>query len=237
MQQLNCLILEDEPLAANVLKSYIADYPGLNVIAVCDTVFSASEALRQHKADVLFVDINLPQINGLDFIRALKDTYHIILTTAYQEFALEGYNLNVTDYLLKPIERTRFLQAMNKVFGKIPQPARQTLNPETPNPFRFFNVDKKQIKVHLDEILYMESLKDYVKIYRTTDHLLTRFPISEMEQLLDDSRFIRIHKSYLVNFEKITAISAGIVEIGKTQLPLGRTYKEEVKKKFPGTAP
>ncbi len=224
MQVMNCLILEDEPLAVNVLKDYIADVPGLELKVVCVNAFEALTALRNEKIDVLFVDINLPKVNGLDFIKTLQGDYKIILTTAYHEFALEGFNLNAVDYLLKPIEFSRFLKAVNKIFEL--NIKRHTQIQE--RKFHFFNVDKKQLKVFSDEILYVESLKDYVKIHLADRHIVTKFQIGELDLILEKELFVRIHKSFLINTTKITAISATEVEIGRIIVPIGRKFKNEL---------
>lgn len=228
MQVMNCLILEDEPLAVDILKEYIADIPGLELKAVCGSAPEALSVLREQKIDVLFVDINLPKISGLDFIKALKGDYKVVLTTAYHEFALEGFDLNVVDYLLKPIEFSRFLQAINKIYVRTGNNvAGENVN-LSERKFQFFNVDKKQVKVFFDEILYIESLKDYVKIHLTDKHIVTKFQIGEMDKMLEKDMFLRIHKSFIINVNKITSLTAAEVAIGKVSIPIGRTYKEEL---------
>lgn len=225
MQPVNCLIIEDEPLAAQLLEDYIRQVPGLALKGICSDVLSASSKLREEKIDLLFLDINLPKINGLDFLRSAQSSYHVILTTAYHQYALEGYALDVTDYLLKPIEFSRFLQAVNKVFARGQKDRHETL------PHRkhyFFNVDKKQVKVFIDEIVYIESLKDYVRIHTTSQKLITKFQLGEIEKLLASPAFIRSHKSYLVNKEKVKAYNATEIEVEGAILPIGRKYKEEV---------
>ncbi len=233
MQQLNCLIVEDEPLAALIINEYISDVPGLKLTDICGDVFTAAEALRNHQIDIIFLDINLPKVNGLDFLKTLRGNYHIILTTAYHQYALDGFNLNVIDYLLKPIEFSRFLQAINKVYAQV-KPATETIPAptNTTRSFHFFNVDKKQVKVYTDEILYIESLKDYVRIHAVSGQIITRFQIGEIDRLLASHDFLRIHKSFIVNVEKISSYSATEMEIGGTLLPIGRTYKELVENRL-----
>ncbi|MEP7169601.1 MAG: response regulator, partial [Bacteroidota bacterium] len=160
---MNCLIVEDEHLAADVIKDYIEQVPGLKLCGICSDVFSAMEKLRDEHIDLIFLDIHLPKINGLDFIKTITGKYDIILTTAYHQYALEGFNLNATDYLLKPIEFSRFLQAVNKVFEKHKSFSAVPGKKATDRKYYFFNVDKNQVKVYADEILYIESLKDYVR--------------------------------------------------------------------------
>lgn len=223
---MNCLILEDEPLAADVLKDYIQNIPELKLKAVSNDGFDALNVLRNEQIELLFVDINLPKLSGLDFLKVAKGNYFVIITTAYHEFALEGFNLNVVDYLLKPIEFSRFLKAISKVFEL------QKRSNVSEREFLFFNVDKKQVKVFLDEIDYIESLKDYVKIHLNGKHIVTKFQIGELERILENKMFLRVHKSFIINKNKLAVISATEVEVGKKNIPIGRTYKEELDRQF-----
>src|SRR5688500_2414149 len=157
MSMYNWLVIEDEPLAAEILQDYIDEIPDLHLIAVCRDVMSASGYLRSQKIDVLFVDIHLPKINGIDFVKTIQNQYKVILTTAYDQYAIEGYNLNVVDYLLKPIEFSRFLQAIQKIKNNAIIESKEVLGRK--DSFHFFNVDKRQVKVNLDDILFIESLK------------------------------------------------------------------------------
>lgn len=230
MRMYNCLIIEDEPLAAEILSDYIRDVSDLHLVATCRDVMSASEYLRSHAVDVLFVDIHLPKIKGIDFVRTVQNQYDIILTTAYDQYAIDGYNLNAVDYLLKPIEFSRFLQAVQKIGRKQTQHIIET---ETAKEvYHFFNVDKKQVKVYLKDILFVESLKDYVKIHTGDQYIVTKMQLGELESLLSPQVLLRIHKSFVVSLEKITAFSASHVEIGAHQIPIGRSYKELVMKQL-----
>ncbi len=230
MSDLNCLIVEDEPLAAKIIEDYVAQIPGLKLKGICGDVFSANEKLRNEKIDIIFLDINLPKINGLEFLKTINNKYGIIITTAYHQYALEGFNLNVIDYLLKPIEFSRFLQAVNKTFAQYPEKITEVAKETSERKFHFFVADKKRHKIYFEEILYVESLKDYVKIHTVTKSLVTKFQIGEIEQLLKDHDFFRIHKSFIVNMKHLSAFNANEVEIGKTNLPIGRTYAELFKK-------
>ncbi len=232
MQDLNCLIVEDEPLAAKIIEDYISQMPGLKLKGICGDVISAGEKLRSEKIDIIFLDINLPKINGLEFARSINNKYSIIITTAYHQYALEGFNLNVTDYLLKPIEFSRFVQAVNKVYAQ--NPSKETIIDKEPQErkFHFFVADKKRHKIFFDEINYIESLKDYVKVHTAERSVITKFQIGEMEELLKDQNFFRIHKSFIVNLDRLTAFNANEVEIGKINLPIGRTYAELFKKQM-----
>lgn len=230
MQDLNCLIVEDEPLAAKIIEDYAAQIPGLKLKGVCGDVFAANEKLRSESIDVIFLDINLPKINGLEFLKTINNNYSVIITTAYHQYALDGFNLNVTDYLLKPIEFSRFVQAVNKVYVKN-SPKENVINKEgTERKYHFFVADKKRHKIFFDEIFYVESVKDYVKIHTPDKTVVTKFQIGEVEQLLKDHDFFRIHKSFIVNMKHLSAFNANEVEIGKTNLPIGRTYAELFKK-------
>lgn len=225
MQVLNCLIVEDEPLAADLLKDYIQQVQGLELKGVCENAFCAMEKLRSEKVDVIFLDINLPKLSGIDFLKTIKHHYHVVFTTAYHQFALQGYELNVVDYLMKPIEFSRFLQAVNKVFDRNGLKSEEPVNEKK---HYFFNVDKKRIKVLAEDILYIESLKDYVRIFTKDKNIVTKFQIGEIEKFLQDKRFLRIHKSFVINTTQISSFTASSVEIGTATLPIGRSYKNQM---------
>lgn len=230
MQVMNCLIVEDEPLAAGVISDYINQVPGLKLAGICDDVFSATDKMHHESIDILFLDINLPGINGLDFIRTLTVKPHIILTTAYHQYAIEGFNLSVTDYLLKPIEFSRFLLAVNKVFERTAFHSSQ--NDKTDRKHFFFTADRRKVKVYADEIIYIESFKDYIKIHTTDQEVTTKISISDMEQMVADLGFIRVHKSFIINTEMITAYNATDIELRNTRITIGRTYSEAVSKRL-----
>ncbi len=230
MQVLNCLIVEDEPLAAEVVKHYISQVPGLELKGMCEDVLSASEKLRSEKIDVIFLDIYLPKINGLDFLKTLQGNYKVILTTAYHEYALDGFDLNVVDYLLKPIEFSRFVQAVNKVYALLPSEKVSDVSEERPH--TFFYADKKRVKVFFEDILYIESLKDYIRVHTASQKLVTKMQIGEADDLLRSKRFVRIHKSFIINLDKISSYSGTEVEIGTIKLPIGRVYKEFFKQEM-----
>jgi len=229
MQKFNCLIVEDEPLAAEVLEDYIIQVPFLQLIAKCNDAIYALEMLQKEKIDLIFLDIHLPRIKGIDFIKTLSNSPKIIITSAYQEYALQGYELNVVDYLLKPIEFSRFLMAVNKLkhLNEIDQVNNAT-SIASERAYLFFNVSKKKVKMFLDEILYIESLKEYVRIISRDKAILTKFQLGEIEDLLKENNFLRIHRSFIVAKNKIDAFSATDVEINGKQIPIGRSYKELV---------
>lgn len=230
MTTYRCLIVEDEPLAAEVLEDYIGQIRQLELVGICEDAIFAMEELQKQTIDVIFLDIHLPKLKGLDFIKTLTDKQpQIIITTAYHQYALEGFELSVVDYLLKPIEFSRFLQAINKLKPKnLPTSKRSTTSPRKERAFRFFNVKKKKVKVYLDEIQYIESRKDYVKIHTAEQCLTTKFQLGELEGILEESKLLRIHRSFLVSRDHIKAFSATEIEVADQKLPIGRSYKEQV---------
>ena len=229
MQQYNCLIVEDEPLAAEVLQDYVSQVPFLTLGGVCGDAIYAMEKLQREKIDLIFLDIHLPKLKGLDFIKTLRNPPHIIIVSAYHEYALQGYEYNVIDYLLKPVEFSRFLMAVNKM-RQTPKPtsAIQVTSEAAERPYIFFNVGKKRVKIFLDEILYIESMKEYVRIFTKAKSILTKFQLGQIESLLARNNFIRVHRSFIVAKDKIDAFTASDLEINGKQIPVGRSYKELV---------
>lgn len=228
MFKYSCIIVEDEPLAVEILTDYISQIPFLELKCVCGDAIYAMEVLQQEKIDLIFLDIHLPKLKGIDFLESLKHPPRVIITSAYQEYALQAFDGNVTDYLLKPIRFTRFLKAVNKLNQQVPV---QVMVPGLPFPerkFLYFNVAKKKVKIYLDEIFYIESLREYVRITARETTIMTKFPLSEMEDLFAGNNFIRVHRSFIVSKERITAFSATEVEINGVQIPIGRTYKDYV---------
>jgi DNA-binding LytR/AlgR family response regulator len=229
MQTYKCIIVEDEPLAAEILQDYIRQVPFLKLVCCCTDAFYAMDSLQKFDIDLIFLDVHLPKMKGLDLIKVLKHPPKVIITSAYQEYALEGYEFNVVDYLLKPIEFSRFLKAVNKIeqAKEIVMPARPVVLP-TERVYLFFNVGKKKVKVFLDEILYIQSMKEYIRVNTKSKSILTKFKLSQVDELLSENNFLRIHRSFIVAKDKIEAFSATEVELGGKQLPIGRSYKELV---------
>jgi len=229
MHRYNCIIVEDEPLAAEVVKDYISQIPFLQLKGICTDALYAMDLLQKEKIDLVFLDIHLPKLKGLDFIKALKKPPQIIITSAYQEYALQGYELNVVDYLLKPIEFNRFVMAVNKLKDRDNTealPVSSTAVGE--RAALFFNVSKKRVKIYIDEILFIESLKEYIRITTKEKSILTKFQLGQIEEMLARNGFLRVHRSFLVAKNKIDAFSATDVEINGEQIPIGRSYKETV---------
>ena len=229
MQKFSCLIVEDEPLAAEILEDYIKEIPFLELLTICNDAISALEIIQKERIDLMFLDIQLPKLRGLDFIQTLTHSPKVIITTAYQEYALQGYELNVVDYLLKPIEFSRFIMAVNKLEQQKGNTAiTNSVTVPTERAFLFFNVGKKKVKMFLDEILYIESIKEYSRIISRDKAILTKSQLGEMEEVLKKNNFLRIHRSFIVAKNKIDAFSATDVEINGKQIPIGRSYKEIV---------
>jgi len=228
MEKFNCLLIEDEPLAAEVLEDYIRQVPFLELKGTCRDALFAMERLQQEKIDVLFLDIHLPKLKGLDFVKTLKNPPQIIITTAYREYALDGYELNVVDYLLKPVSFKRFLMAVNKLrtHRVAEEPAAPMNMPDRIH--LFINVNKKRVKIYLAEVLYIESRKEYINIVTRDRSFLTKFQLGEIEEQLAKNNFLRVHRSFIVSKEKIDAYSATEIEIAGMQIPIGRSYKEAV---------
>jgi len=229
--QLQCLIVDDEPPARSVIRRYIEQVPTLELAGECGNALQALAFLQQHTVDLLFLDIRMPQISGTDFLKTLKNPPPVIFTTAYTEYALEGYELSVLDYLVKPVSFDRFLKAVNKANGMAPVKKETPLpdNKRT-DPFVYFRVDRKMVKVMLQDILYIESMKDYVKVATTVGTIITKQSISSVEVMLPEKDFIRTHRSYIVSLGRIRSFTSDLIEMEKTEIPIGKLYKNAVLK-------
>ena len=221
---LRCLIVDDEPIAQNIVKGFIEDTPDLEVFAICDNAMEALKVLQEHTIDILFLDIEMPKISGLSFLKTLSHPPTTIITTAYREFALEGFELDVADYLLKPFSFERFLKAVNKVNRnqEVHSPEPKTCE----KTYEYFKVDRKNIRIDYDNIVYIEGLSNYVKIHLEDKHFVVYHKLIDLQKLLPASQFVRIHKSYIVSFDKIKAYGNDYVEVLDRQLSIGNTYKE-----------
>ncbi len=221
-----CLIVDDEPLARKLISSHISKMENLSLAGECSDAIEAGTLLRSKKVDLIFLDIQMPEITGLQFVSTLKNPPSIIFTTAHRDFAPEAFDLDVVDYLLKPISFERFIKAVNKFFdhqmGSVEQLHKQA-GGET---FIYVKADRKTHKILLDEIIFIESLDDYVKVHLGNEVLITRENISSFEQKLQGNQFVRIHRSYIVNIHRISAIASEGIEIAKIRLPFGRAYKK-----------
>lgn len=234
MAIINCLLVDDEPPALKILQKYIAEVDSLRLAGSCNNVFKALEYLQSDRIDLLFLDIRMPKMSGLDFITTLPNPPRVIFTTAYKEFAIDAFDLDAVDYLLKPISFERFVKAINKIVFQVPHPMENNGFKSSPL-FLYFRAERKMIKVFLNEILYVESIKDYVKIHLFAKNpLVVKQTISNIEAMLPSSEFVRIHRSFIVSLNKITAYTSKDVEIGKIEIPIGRVYSGVVGKTLPG---
>lgn len=228
-----CLIIDDEPLARDLMRSHIEKLDNFEICAECGDAMKALQELHNHKIDLMFMDIQMPQITGIEFLRTLKNPPKVIITTAYREYALEGFELDVVDFLLKPITFERFLKSVNKYYQSVQDdvPALQPIastNGKTDEAFIYVKENKKVLKVHLNEILYVEGLSEYVQIYTSEKKIITKTSMTHMSEKLPDSGFMRIHKSFIVSLSKIEAFTSTSIEVPGKELPIGRSYKNAV---------
>jgi len=234
--KINCIIIDDEPLAIRVIEKHILNINEIEIIAKCENAVDAFQIIQKEKIDLIFLDIQMPELTGIEFLKTLSYPPKVIITTAYREYALEGYELDVVDYLLKPISFYRFLKAIGKVYARsgydfsenLPSIKSKNLQDE----FLFVKVKKKLVKIFLKEILYIEKQRDYIYIKTTEKEIHTKKLISDMSETLPDEQFIRIHRSFIIAIEKVEAISPNTIVIDKFEIPIGRSYRELVLKKF-----
>jgi len=226
MDQFKCIIIEDEPLAQNVLKKYIRDHPSLELIAVCSDAMEAQTILNKQNINLVFLDINLPKLSGINFIKTLIHPPLVIFTTAYPEFAVEGFELNAIDYLLKPFSFERFLKAVNKAIEKI-NSANQISDGNNTS-FIFLKADKRIHKVDLETIHYIEAIGDYMKVVTDTGQLLINETMKKLLEELPANVFIRVHKSFIISRNKIKFIEGNYVQVEDKSIPIGATYRNDV---------
>lgn len=234
---INVIIVDDEPLAQDVLETYIEKMPELHLVQKCNNAFEANEAVKNHDIDLMFLDIQMPQLTGTDFLRSLSNPPLVIFTTAYSNYALDGFELNAIDYLLKPISMDRFLKAVNKAVEQIQlkrkdeAPVHEAPVEEGPD-YIFVKADKKLIKVNFPEIIYIEGLKDYVIIRLDNSRVITLQTMKSLEDKLPTDKFKRIHRSYIVNIDKIDAVVGNMIEVSEKgqlkHLPVGKNYRDEL---------
>ena len=231
--QIKCIIVDDEPMARDVIRRYVDKISSLKLVGEFGNAIEATIFLQEEHVDVIFLDIKMPQLSGTEFVRSLRNVPKIIFTTAHKEFAHEGFELDVTDYLLKPIPFDRFLKAVNKAFPLKHQ------DMETHEPianeeakgatlFIYLRVDRKMIKVLLADVLFIESDKDYVKVFIGNGFIITRQTIASVEAMLSEKQFIRIHRSFIVSLRNIKSYTAETVEIGNKEIPIGKLYRNNL---------
>jgi two-component system, LytTR family, response regulator len=227
MSNIKCIIVEDEPLAAKVLADYISQVPFLELQGTFKDAILATEYLHNQSVDLIFLDIHLPKLKGMAFLKTLTHPPAVIITTAYHQYAVEGFNLNVTDYLLKPFEFERFLIAVNKV--KTAQKEKPDLiDTEDKKDYLFLNVQKKKVKILFSEIVYIESQREYIKIVTTKKEYLSKMSTHEIESMLPPNQFKRIHRSFIVSVNKIESYTAEEVEVNGITIPIGRGYRDSM---------
>ena len=227
--KINCIIVDDEPLAIEIIESYIESLEDIQIVAKCTNALKAFEVLQKQHVDLMFLDIQMPKLTGLDFLRTLKTPPKVIVTTAYRDYALEGYELDVVDYLLKPISFERFLKSISKIYKNDGNSAVSSDQKSTSDDaYIYLKADKKMVKVMLKDILYIESLKDYVRIKTPEKEVITHQTITYFEQKLPEDCFIRVHRSFIAPLNKIETFTATQIEVPGKEIPIGRLYKNQV---------
>lgn len=230
--KIKCVIIDDEPLAIKVVENHLKEFQNFEVINTFNSPIDALPLMEKGEIDVLFLDINMPKMNGLDFAEIVNSKTNVVITTAYREYAVESFDLNVLDYLVKPIPFNRFLKTINKI-------TQQTFSYKEGNQkdegakndsFIFLKVDKKLVKIKFETILYIESLKDYIKVFTTTDNYLIHKSLTSITEELPESNFIRIHRSYTIAIDKVKSVEGNLLEVGTTRIPIGRKYVNHAKK-------
>ncbi len=227
---IKCLIVDDEPMARDVIRRYIEKVPILQLMGECGNAIDAMVFMHNDPVDLIFLDIRMPHLSGTDFVKSLRNIPKVIFTTAHKEYALEGFELDVVDYLLKPIRIDRFLRAVSKAFPQKKEeltannPTGISQDKKINSGFIYLRADRKMFKVMLEDILYIESSGDYLKVFTQNSSILTRQTISSIEAMLSDNEFIRIHRSFIVSIKKIDSYTHEIVAIGKKELPIGKFY-------------
>ena len=237
MKMINCIVADDEELARGILESYINRAQNLKLVATCSNGTEVYHALKNNTVDLLFLDIQMPQLTGIELLKTVKNPPPVIITTAYREFALESYELNVIDYLLKPIGFDRFLKAVDKYEtltspGNIPALSIPSISEDNHHGFIYVKSDKKMVRILLKEILFIEGLKDYVKIQLTNRSVITYQTLTYFEETFSADHFIRVHRSYIISLDHISTYSANQIEIGAYHLPIGSTYAKAVQKRL-----
>ncbi len=227
---IHCILVDDEPIAREILENYLEKIDNFKLVASCKNAMEAFNEINSKQVDLIFLDINMPEISGLSFAKSINKNIQIIFTTAYREYAVDGFDLQAVDYLLKPISFERFLQAINKYLD-----TNISINPkkikeliQEKNDFIFVRSDRKMVKINFDEILYVESLSDYIKIHTLDKMLVTRETITNIEAKLPSTLFLRIHRSFIVSVDKIESFTNEYIEVSKKAIPISRSYKKSV---------
>ncbi len=227
-----CIIVDDEPLARNVIKNHLQHFEDIEIVAECANALEAGNALRSNKIDLIFLDIEMPKISGFEFLSSLKNQPKIIIVTAYRNYALKGYEFDIVDYLLKPVSFDRFYQAVNKFYKQNKaidiEIYDEGSGDQKSNAFIYVNEDKTIYKLFLEDIIFIESYREYVKIHTEHRSVMTKLPIGKIEKKLKEKGFVRVHKSYVVSINKIISFNARSIAVADKELPIGRTYKQNL---------
>ncbi|TVZ55820.1 LytTR family two component transcriptional regulator [Lutibacter sp. Hel_I_33_5] len=231
-KKVRCVIVDDEPMAREIITSYIEKTPNLELIKSCKNASEAMIFMQNQEVDLFFLDINMPEITGLSLAKIINKKAKIIFTTAYRDYAVDGFNLNVVDYLLKPIAFDRFLEAVQKVFDTHQIVKVEKNEQETSSDFMFVRSERKMVKINFNQIKYIESLGDYVKVITNDTSIVTRETITNIDEKLPAKEFLRIHRSYIVSLQEITSYTNEFIEVGKKAIPISRSYKETVLQKL-----
>lgn len=234
-KKIKCLVIDDEQPAREILQKHIEGVEALEFSGSCNNAVEALSFLQSNTVDLLFLDIQMPHILGTNFIRTLKNPPKVIFTTAYRKYAVEGFELDAVDFLLKPIGFDRFLKAVNKILqlnlqSTSAEPDKSENAKEAVQPFLYFRSDRKMVKVLFNDILYIEGLRDYIRIFTTTKTIVTKHLLASLQEMLPADSFLRIHRSYIVSIHKIDSYNSDFIEITKKELPIGRLYKHDVNK-------
>lgn len=231
-KKINCIIVDDEPIARDVLKKHISKISKLKITSLCKNAIDAFKIINEQNIDLIFLDINMPEISGLSFAKSINKNIKIIFTTAYREYAIDGFDLRAVDYLLKPISFDRLLQAIDKYLDENVIVSKPTVQEQETikNNYIFVRSDRKMVKINFEEILYIESIGDYIKIFLTDKNVITRENISGVEAKLPKNNFIRTHRSYIASVNKIESFTNEYLEIKNKMIPISRSYRADILK-------
>lgn len=222
---IKCIIIDDDPLAIKIIEKYLSEFQNFNIIKTFNNPIAAITTIEKDDIDVIFLDIHLSKINGLEFVKTLDPKPNIVITTAYREYAVESYEIDVLDYLIKPIPFNRFLKAINKITQKVYTQKSNEKDIELENEsYIFLKVDKKLVKIKFNDIFYIESLKDYIKIFTGNGDYFVHKSLTSITEELPKKNFIRIHRSYTIAIDKVVSVEGNLVEIASKKIPIGRKY-------------
>lgn len=230
--KIKCIIIDDEPLAISVIENHLKSFDHVEIVETFNNPLKAYRILEQEKIDVIFLDINMPQMTGFVFIENLSYKPLIVITTAYREYAVKSFEFNILDYLVKPIPFNRFLKTVNKIYQQVYVNSASADTSLQQEPHIFLKVNKKLIKINLNDILYIESLKDYIKVITTLGDYVVHKSLSAITEELPQSNFIRIHRSYTISINKISALEGNTIEISNRKIPIGRNYTKQAKERI-----